>query len=28
MRRLAQLCPFPTKALVTELSRFKQAEIV
>jgi 2-oxoglutarate dehydrogenase E1 component len=26
--RLEQLYPFPTKALVTELSRFKQAEIV
>jgi len=26
--RIEQLYPFPTKALVTELSRFKQAEIV
>ena len=26
--RVEQLYPFPTKALVTELSRFKQAEIV
>src|SRR6201999_2073589 len=26
--RVEQLFPFPTKALVTELSRFKQAEIV
>jgi 2-oxoglutarate dehydrogenase E1 component len=26
--RLEQLYPFPTKALMTELSRFKQAEIV
>ena len=26
--RVEQLYPFPTKALITELSRFKQAEIV
>jgi 2-oxoglutarate dehydrogenase E1 component len=26
--RIEQLYPFPTKALITELSRFKQAEIV
>ncbi len=26
--RVEQLYPFPTKALVTELSRFKQAEVV
>src|SRR5262249_40432420 len=26
--RIEQLYPFPTKALMTELSRFKQAEIV
>ena len=26
--RIEQLYPFPTKALVTELSRFKQAEMV
>src|SRR6188472_658809 len=28
LMRVEQLYPFPTKALVTELSRFKQAEIV